>query len=63
MVIVPVVAPAGTVVEMEVAVLVSTVANVPLKLTMLLAGVILKLVPAIVTGVPNASLTRPTANA
>lgn len=56
MVIVPVVAPAGTVVEMEVAVLVSTVANVPLKLTMLLAGVILKLVPAIVTGVPTIPL-------
>jgi hypothetical protein len=50
--IVPVVAPTGTVVDIDVAVLVSTVANVPLKLTVLLAGVILKLVPVIVTGVP-----------
>jgi hypothetical protein len=51
-VIVPVVAPAGTEVEILVAVLAVTTAVVPLNLTMLLAGVGSKFVPVIVTVVP-----------
>lgn len=49
---VPVVAPKGTVVVILVEVLLETVAAVPLKLTILLAGVVLKLVPLIVTADP-----------
>jgi hypothetical protein len=51
-VILPVVAPAGTVVVMDVVVLAVAVAVVPLNLTVLLAGVALKFVPVIVTVVP-----------
>ena len=47
----PVVAPAGTEVEILVAVLAVTTAVVPLNLTMLLAGVVLKFVPVMVTAV------------
>ena len=53
----PVVAPIGTVVVMLVAVLAVTVAAVPLKLTVLLAGVAEKFVPVMVTVAP----TRPLA--
>src|SRR5687767_11632418 len=49
----PVVAPVGTVVVIEVEELANTTAIVPLKLTVLLAGVVLKLVPVIVTVVPT----------
>ena len=51
-VIVPVVAPVGTVVVILVSVLAVTVADVPLNVTVLLAGVILKFVPVIITVVP-----------
>lgn len=51
-VIVPVVAPAGTVVVMPTVLLAVTTAVVPLNRTVLLAGVVLKLVPVIVTVVP-----------
>jgi hypothetical protein len=47
------VAPAGTVVVIEVAVDAETVAAVPLKFTVLLAGVVLKFVPVMVTVVPT----------
>lgn len=50
--IVPVVAPTGTVVVIVVDVLAVTMAVVPLKLTVLLAGVRSKFVPVIVTVVP-----------
>ncbi|MGA7827829.1 MAG: hypothetical protein WCA04_09220, partial [Geobacteraceae bacterium] len=49
----PVVAPAGTVVTIWVAVELVTTAAVPLNITMLLAGVVLKLVPVMVTVVPG----------
>jgi hypothetical protein len=52
----PVVAPTGTVVVMLVAVDTVTVARVPLKVTTLSAGVVLKLVPVIVTVVPTIPL-------
>lgn len=52
-VIVPVVAPVGTEVVMEVAVLAVTTAVVPLNATELLTGVVLKLVPVMVTVVPT----------
>ena len=45
----PVVAPVGTVVTSDVAVALVTVAAVPLKVTLFDAGVVLKLVPEIVT--------------
>jgi hypothetical protein len=48
----PVVAPAGTEVEILVAVLAVTTAVVPLKLTILLAGVGSKFIPVMVTVVP-----------
>jgi hypothetical protein len=48
-VIVPVVVPIGTEVVMLVAVLAVTTAVVPLNITMLLAGVVLKFVPVIIT--------------
>lgn len=48
----PVVAPAGTVVVMLVVVLAVTVAAMPLKVTVLFAGVVLKSVPVMVTVVP-----------
>ena len=51
-VITPVVAPAGTVVVMDVAVLDVDVASVPLNRTVLLPGVALKFVPVMVTVVP-----------
>lgn len=51
-VIFPVVAPAGTVVVIDVAVLAVTTAVVPLKFTVLFGGVVLKLVPVIVTVAP-----------
>jgi hypothetical protein len=51
-VILPVVAPAGTVVVILVVVLAVAVAVVPLNLTVLLVGVALKFVPVIVTVVP-----------
>ena len=54
--IVPVVAPEGTVVVMLVAVLAVTTAVVPLNLTVLLAGVVLKFVPGMLTVVPTAPL-------
>ena len=54
--IVPVVAPAGTVVVMLVAVEAVTVATVPLNLTILLACVVLKLVPVMVTVAPTCPL-------
>ena len=50
--IVPVVAPTGTVVVMLMTVLALTTAAVPLKLTVLAAGVVSKLVPVIVTEAP-----------
>ena len=52
-VMLPVVAPAGTVVVMLVVVAAVTMAAVPLNLTVLLAGVVLKFVPVIVTVVPT----------
>lgn len=52
MVIGPVMAPTGTVVVILVAVLAVTTASSPLKSMKLLAGVVLKLVPEIVTTVP-----------
>ncbi|HLO25550.1 MAG TPA: hypothetical protein VK187_05510, partial [Geobacteraceae bacterium] len=52
-VIVPVVAPVGTVVTIWVAVELVTTAVVPLNMTTLLAGVVLKLVPVMVTVVPT----------
>ena len=51
-VIVPVVAPAGTVAVILVVVLAVTTAVVPLNLTILLVGVVLKLEPVMVTVVP-----------
>ena len=48
----PVVAPAGTVVVMDVAVLAAITDVVPLNLTVLFAGIVLKFVPMIVTFVP-----------
>ncbi len=54
--IVPVVAPTGTVVLILVVVLDDTVASVPLKRTSLLPGVLLKFVPVISTGVPTGPL-------
>ena len=54
--ITPVVAPAGTVVVILVAVLAVTNAVVPLNITMLLAGVVLKFVPVMVTTVPMGPL-------
>lgn len=48
----PVVAPTGTVVVMLVVVLAVTTAVVPLNKTVLLAGVVLKFVPVIITEVP-----------
>lgn len=48
----PVVALAGTVHVIEVVVLAVTTADVPLNITMLLDGVVLKLVPVMVTVVP-----------
>lgn len=53
-VIFPVEAPAGTEVVMLVAVLAVTMAVVPLNLTMLLAGVVLKFVPVMITLVVTA---------
>ena len=53
---VPVVAPAGTVVVMLVVVDAATVATVPLKRTVLLPGVALKPVPVMVTVVPTGPL-------
>jgi hypothetical protein len=53
---VPVVAPTGTVTVSEFAVAAVTVAKVPLKRTVLLAGIVLKLVPVIVTVAPTAPL-------
>ena len=50
--IVPVVAPVGTEVVIEVAVLAVTMEVVPLNWTVLLAGVVLKFVPVMVTVVP-----------
>lgn len=50
-VIFPVVAPDGTDVVIEVAVLAVTIAVVPLKATILLAGVVLKFAPLIITDV------------
>lgn len=55
-VIVPVVAASGTEVVMLVAVLAETTASAPLNFTMLLAGVVLKFVPVIVTEVPTTPL-------
>ena len=55
-VMVPVVAPVGTVVVMLVAVDAVTVAATPLKFTVLLAGVVLKFVPVMVTVVPTGPL-------
>jgi hypothetical protein len=55
-VIFPVVAPAGTVVVIEVAVLAVTTAVVPLNLTVLLARIVLKLVPVIITVAPTGPL-------
>jgi len=52
--IVPSVAPAGTEVVILIAVEAVTTANVPLNLTMLFDGVVLKFVPEIVTIVPTA---------
>jgi hypothetical protein len=49
----PVVAPTGTVVTISVAVELVTTAVVPLNFTMLLADVVLKLVPVMVTVVPG----------
>ena len=49
----PVEAPAGTVTVMLVELLVITVAAIPLSVTVLLAGVVLKLVPEIITVVPT----------
>jgi hypothetical protein len=54
--IVPVVAPTGTVTVSDVDVDPVTVARVPLKRTVLLAGVVLKLVPVMVTVAPTAPL-------
>ena len=54
--IAPVVAPVGTVVVILVAVEADTVAAVPLKLTLLLAGVALKFVPVMVIVVPTTPL-------
>lgn len=50
--IAPELAPAGTVAVILVVVLCATVADTPLNLTMLLAGIVLKLVPVMVTEVP-----------
>lgn len=50
---VPVVAPFGTVTVSVVADAVTTVAGTPLNSTVLLAGVVLKLVPVMVTDVPG----------
>ncbi len=50
----PVVAPDGTVVVILVDDDAVTIAEIPLKVTKLLAGVVLKFVPAIVTGAPTA---------
>lgn len=55
-VIVPVVAPVGTVAIICVAVELVTVACVPLNLTVLLAAVVEKFVPVMVTAVPIAPL-------
>ena len=52
-VIFPVVAPAGTVVVIDVAVLPVTTAVVPLKATVLFEGVVSKFVPVMVTVVPT----------
>ena len=52
-VIFPDVAPDGTVVVMPVAVLAVTVVSVPLNLTVLAEGVVLKLVPVMITVVPT----------
>lgn len=52
----PVVAPVGTVVVILVDVDAVTIAETPLKLTELLAGVVLKFVPAIITVAPEAPL-------
>ena len=52
-VIAPVVAPAGTVVVKDVAVLAVTIDVVPLNATVLLAAVVLKFVPVMVTVVPT----------
>ena len=54
--IVPVVAPTGTVTVMLVAVEAVTIAAVPLKLTVLFAGVVLKFVPVMVMVVPTGPL-------
>jgi hypothetical protein len=54
---VPVVAPVGTFTVNVVAVAAETVATTPLNLTILLASVVLKLVPVIVTVVPTTPLT------
>jgi len=55
-VILPVVAPVGTVTVSSVAVAAVTVAAVPLNCTVLLPAVVLKLVPLIITVVPTAPL-------
>jgi hypothetical protein len=55
-VILPVVAPAGTVTVSCVAVAAVTVAAIPLKATVLLAAVVLKFVPVMVTVVPSEPL-------
>jgi hypothetical protein len=62
-VICPVVAPAGTVVTITVGVQLVTIANVPLNLTALLAGVVLKFIPFVavmVTGAPTGALVGET---
>ena len=53
---VPFVAPIGTVTVIDVAVAADTVACVPLNLMVLFAGVVLKLLPVMVTVVPTAPL-------
>ena len=62
-VISPVVAPAGTVVTITVGVQLVTTADVPLKLTALLAGVVLKFIPFVavmVTAAPTGALVGET---
>ena len=59
----PVVAPAGTVVTITLGVQLVTTAGVPLKLTALLAGVVLKFIPFVavmVTGAPTGALVGET---
>ena len=53
----PVVAPVGTIAVILVAELVVTIAEVPLNMTRLLAGVVSKFVPMMVTVVPMGPLT------